>query len=126
MNREVDRAGSVPVMVAAGLERCRRERTRLQAAYPASDVGWAARAERLAVLHEREARWWTVLDRWTFLSQREIPTVFGDAAMIAAGQARASAGFWRDSAGDWRRRVAGQPVCSAVGCGCGGVCEVRA
>ena len=119
-------AGWVPAMVDAGLGRCQRERTRLNDQRPATVWASAARAERMAVLFEREARWWTVLDRWTYLGQDEIPNVYGWAAMIAAEQCRRDARFYRDLASDLRRRAAGQPVCPVIGCGCGGVCGVSA
>jgi hypothetical protein len=119
-------AGWVPAIVDAGLGRCQRERTRLGAQRPTSDEALTVRAERMAVLFEREARWWTVLDRWTYLGQDEIPNVYGRAALIAAGESRRDARFYRDLACDFRRRVAGQPMCPVIGCGCGGVCGVSA
>lgn len=117
---------SVPAIVRAGLDRCRGERVRVSGSEPRTAAEWVVRAERLAVLSEREARWWTVLERWTFLGQTQIPTVYGRAAMRAASSEHEEARFWRDSAADWRRRAAGEPVCGVIGCGCGGVCGVPA
>lgn len=113
-------------MVTAGLDRCRRAQRAIEVAKPAGHAERAVRCERLAALFEREARWWTVLDRWTYLSQREIPNVYGLAAMLAADVARDRARFYTGMANDWRQRVAGRPVCGVIGCGCGGVCGVAA
>lgn len=116
----------MPQMVAAGLDRCRRAQRVIEAASRATYAERAVRCERLAALFEREARWWTVLDRWTYLSQREVPNVYGLAAMVAAGMAQDRARFYTGMAADWRRHAAGQPVCGVIGCGCGGVCGVAA
>jgi hypothetical protein len=110
-------------MVTAGLGRCQTERKRISELTPQTHTGWAVRAERMAVLCERESRWWTVLERWTYLAQCDVPRVFGRAAMQASDVWVRRAEFWRSLASDWRRRAAGERVCDVVGCGCGGTGE---
>lgn len=130
MNIGGDRVGgvvSVPTMVAAGLERCEVERRRVMGLRPGTHTERAARAQRLAVLFERSARWWNLLGRWSVRAGwGQVPAVFGDAVIIAAGRDSDQARFWRDMAGDWLRHAAGEPVCDVIGCGCGGVCGVSA
>ena len=111
---------SVPAMVTAGLGRCQIERKRISELTPRTHTGWAVRAERMAALCERESRWWTVLERWTYLAQCDVPRVFGRAAMHASDVSTRRAEFWRELASDWRRRAAGEPVCEVIGCGCAG------
>jgi hypothetical protein len=123
-SRENNTAGlsevSVPAMVAAGLGRCQVERKRIAELTQQSHMGWAVRAERMAALCERESRWWTVLERWTYLAQCDVPRVFGRAAMQASDHWARRAEFWRGLASDWRRRAAGESVCEVIGCGCAG------
>ncbi len=128
MNTKVDRqaARTVPQMVTAGLNRCTDARAVVGELRPTTHLGQAIRCERMAALAEREARWWTVLERWTYLSQWEVPTVYGRAAIVAANTARDRARLYSDLATDWRKRAAGQPVCDVIGCGCGGTCGVAA
>jgi hypothetical protein len=113
-------------MVAAGLARCWREWSRVAESLPDSAASQAERAARLAVLCEREARWWEVLERWTYGPEGSVPLVFGRAVMAVSDARRDHSRFWDGLAGDWRRRAAGEPVCGVIGCGCGGVCGVSA
>ena len=118
--------GWVPALAQTAINRIVEDRLRLMMARPESYAGKAVRAERLAVLCEREAAWWLVLARWVWRSYPDLPRVFAQAASQTAYGHSERAAFWRDSASDWRRREAGLPVCSVIGCGCGGTCEVAA
>lgn len=113
-------------MVAAGLNRCADELVKARRLPRRTYVESAVRAERLARLTLREARWWTVLDRWAFSGRSTVPTVFARAAMLAAASREEQATFWRESAADWRRRAAGEQLCGVVGCRCNGECGVAA
>jgi hypothetical protein len=78
----------------------------------------AIRAERLAVLAERNARWWGVLREWTFLRTRHghtMPRVYGRAASAAQAHEIDNARFWRDIAADWRARAEHRPTSDAAG-----------
>ena len=118
--------GWVPALAQTSISRIGEARMRVMSDRPDSHAGKAARAERLAVLCGREASWWLVLARWVWRSYPDVPRVFAQGASQAAYSYAERAAFWRDSASDWRRREAGLPVCSVIGCGCGGTCEVAA
>jgi hypothetical protein len=115
---------ATPAVADAALYRAQVERAELMRRAPRTHLDRAVRAERLAVLCEREARWWGVLCRWTYSSQEQVPLVFGTAVMAAAGEVRARARFWRDIASDCRRRASGHRLCEVIGCDCGGVCDL--
>ncbi|MBA2473808.1 MAG: hypothetical protein H0V41_16830 [Pseudonocardiales bacterium] len=127
MNTGVDRGVGqwVPTMVEAGLRRCTEVRRLVSVQEPKTHSEQAVRAERLVALWEREARWWLVLQRWTY-SRADVPLVYGRALVQAGTEANRYVEFYRDIAADWRRMAAGEPVCGVVGCGCGGVCGVPA
>jgi hypothetical protein len=116
----------VPALAEAALSRLVLQRHGVSIQRPQSYADWAVRAERLAVLCEREACWLAVLARWVWRQHGEVPMVLGRAAFDAAEFRRQKAAFWREIAADWRRRVAGQPVCGVVGCSCDGECGVSA
>ncbi|MDQ2709192.1 MAG: hypothetical protein M3Z25_16860 [Actinomycetota bacterium] len=116
----------MPVMVEAGLRRCTEARRTVSDRDPRTHLEQAARADRLVALWEREARWWLVLERWTYLRRAEMPLVYGRAVVQARAEATRYAHLYRDLAADWRRMAAGEPVCGVIGCGCGGVCGVPA
>ena len=118
--------GWVPALAETAINRIVEDRLRLMLERPSTYDRKAIRAERLAVLCEREAAWWLVLARWVWRSYPDMPRAFAQAASQTAYGYSERAAFWRDSASDWRRREAGQPVCSVIGCGCGGTCEVAA
>jgi len=59
-------AGWIPALVQAGLQRCTGQRVLASGMPDTSADARAARADRLADIAEREARWWTVLARWTY------------------------------------------------------------
>jgi hypothetical protein len=129
MNSEATGSAWVPVLAEAALSRLVVQRHAVSIQRPGSDVDRAARAERLAVLCEREAHWLEVLGRWVW-RQRDarpaVPPVLAWASFEAADCRREKAAFWREIAADWRRRVATRPVCAVIGCGCDGECEVPA
>lgn len=128
MNARIHRraARTVPELVTAGLDRCAAEYRMVLMRPAATHAERAARAERLAVLSKREARWWTVLKRWTYGPSWDIPLIFGRAAILAAADATQRAHLYAGMAADYQRMAAGLPICSFVGCTCGGVCEVPA
>jgi hypothetical protein len=119
-------SGWVPALAHEALSRLIAQRHAVSTQRPVSDTDWAVRADRLAVLCEREACWLDVLGRWVWRQQDTVPVVLGRAAFDAAEFRRQRAAFWREIATDWRRRAAGQPVCDVLGCGCGGTCGVSA
>jgi hypothetical protein len=62
----------------------------------------AHRADRLAAICERRARWWGVLVRWIFSPACGLPWVFGAAVLDAGRREESNARFWRDVAADAR------------------------
>ncbi|HZZ50848.1 MAG TPA: hypothetical protein VFE65_28495 [Pseudonocardia sp.] len=121
MNPAVSVPGEwVPAMVDAGVMRCTRQRLSSLAVGGGTPIEEAARAERLARLCEREARWWRVLERWLLAHPDEWTVVFGRAVAHTVAVQAENAHRWRMLAGDWRRLVNGEPICLVIGCGCGG------
>lgn len=98
-------AASVPRMVEQGLNRTGRA---LNAAHRQRADGSAAKARkmaRIAALHEREARWWGVLERWTYL-ESGLPLVFGRAGIAARADASARAERYRElESSYWQRAL---------------------
>jgi hypothetical protein len=111
--------GWVPAIVLAGLRRCSEQRVAAMELPRRTNLDWAARAERLAELCDREARWWSVLATWTY-RHGEVPVVYGRAVRESVVAKERRALSWRESAADWRRRAAGESVCEVIGCGCAG------
>jgi hypothetical protein len=108
-------SGSVPAIVSAALNRWWCD-YRLAAAMPArTDLDQAIRADRLAVLADRRARWWRVLANWTYSPAGTVPLVFGAAADMSADKDRDSARSWRETAADWRARADHEPTSDAAG-----------
>ncbi|MFC5949764.1 hypothetical protein ACFQH9_15930 [Pseudonocardia lutea] len=104
--------GSVPAIVDAAFHRLRWQ---LNAAYEipnGSALDNASRADRLAVLHDRAARWWRVLYRH---SANGVPFVYVSAAGRAIQAAQEDARFWRETAADWRARADQRPTSDAAG-----------
>ncbi|PXY34657.1 hypothetical protein BAY59_03840 [Prauserella coralliicola] len=99
-------AVSVPRMVEQGLHRTERA---LNAVYGVRAEGSAAKARkmaRIAELCEREARWWGVLERWTYL-ESGLPLIFGRAGLVARAEAAARAERYRElESGYWQRALA--------------------
>ncbi|MYW74199.1 hypothetical protein [Pseudonocardia sp. SID8383] len=83
-------------------------------AYGAGPLVHAARARRLAELHTRRARWWTVLRRIA-VADHAVPTVYLSAVVTAAGEAEQQARFWSDAADDWQARADRRPTSEVAG-----------
>ena len=116
---ETAHTGYLPAIVDAGLQRCRHQRELAYDLQRRANLDNAVRAERLAALAEREARWWAVLARWAYSPHgRSVPWVFADAAHHAGAHARDDARFWRDAAADWRARAEHRPTSDAAGALC--------
>ena len=114
--RHVPSSGYVPAIVAAALERWQADYTRVAAMPHHTDIEHALRAERLAVLADRRARWWGVLAGWVYSpTAGSVPTVFGAAADESACRERDNARFWREAAADWRARAEHRPTSDAAG-----------
>src|SRR3712207_2025417 len=78
-------SGYVPAIVAAALRRWFTDHQQAASVVARTDTAHATRAERLAVLSDRAARWWDVLARWVYSpAGRPTPTVFGAAARWSA------------------------------------------
>jgi hypothetical protein len=116
--------GWVPAIVLEGLRRCSEQRVTAMELPRRSNADWAARADRLAELCDREARWWSVLATWTY-RQGDVPLIYRRAVLESVIDKRNRALSWRESAADWRRRAAGEPVCEVIGCGCAGSGDCR-
>ncbi|OLT10143.1 hypothetical protein BJF78_29220 [Pseudonocardia sp. CNS-139] len=79
-----------------------------------TDLERAVRAERLAMICAREAAWWGLLARWSYLSGA-VDAIHGRAALRARSKCRGDARFWRDLAADWRARAERRPTSDAAG-----------
>lgn len=123
--RVVREGDAVPAIVAAGLSRTSKELTKASGWRPTILAERAERAARLAELCERQARWWTALERWS-RERPDVPPVFVQAVIEARCAQDGHSRFWRDSAADWHRQAAGLRVCGVIGCNCGGDCGVPA
>lgn len=121
-----ERTSWVPALVQAGLQRCSDQRLVASQMPRISAVEWAARADRLARIADREARWWSVLARWTYSQPYRldgVPLIFGRAVLKTIEEREQRAHLLRQMAKDWRHRAAGRPVCPVIGCDCGGTGE---
>lgn len=113
MLRDTEGTGpSTPEVVERALLRCARDYGQASTLPDGSYVEKARRAERLAVVCERRARWWGVLLRWTFSHYCDLPWIFSAAVIDARKADESSARFWREIAADWHdehdRRVRDQ------------------
>lgn len=91
-------ATGTPVMVERAIRRCGEEFYRavnLPVDTPAQQV---ERAQRLAEVAERRARWWGVLIRWVFNSGSGTSWVFASAALTAQRHEELEGRLWRDTA----------------------------
>jgi len=105
----------VPVarVVEAGLRRASRA-IRDTARPPTGDLlAHAARARRLAELHARRARWWTVLERDT--ATNGVPVIYGEAVVTAVLDNERQARYWTDTADDWQALADGRPTSDVAG-----------
>jgi hypothetical protein len=104
--------GSVPAIVDAAFHRLRLQLNTAYEVPNGSALDNAARADRLALLHDRASRWWQVLYRH---SAPGVPFVYVSAAGWAIQAAREDARFWRETAADWRARAEQRPTSDAAG-----------
>lgn len=104
--------GSVPPIVDAAFHRLRLQLIAASELPAASALDHAARADRLAVLHDRAARWWRVLYRH---SPHGVPFLYVSAVGSAELHERDEARFWRETAADWRARAERRPTSDAAG-----------
>jgi hypothetical protein len=107
--------GSVPALVDAGLSRIAFAIGVLLDTDPRDPRAYAARAHRLAVLFERRARWWAVLQRHTFTGSCTVPMIYGTAVIAARRTATDDARFWAETANDWWARAERRPTSDAAG-----------
>lgn len=111
-------AGTVPALVSAGLARSAALRRAVATPVPSDALGHAVRAERLAEIYAREARWWAVLERHLYSPASTVPLVYGDAVIIARLALRDDARFWAETASDWWARAEQRPTSDAAGALC--------
>jgi hypothetical protein len=104
--------GSVPAIVDAAFYRIRVQLDAASDTPAVSALDRAARADRLAVLHDRSARWWRVLYRHT---PTGVPFLYIAAVSRAEMHERDEARFWRETAADWRARAEQRPTSDAAG-----------
>lgn len=121
MPREITVPGGadVPELVERAMLRCSQEYGEALALPSGSYAEQAHRAECLAVVCERRARWWGVLLRWVFSPACTLPWVFGAAVLDARRRDEDDARFWRATAADWHAehtaRVIGDPFDRTAG-----------
>jgi len=104
--------GSIPAIVDAAFHRLRLQHHAIDAMPRNTPLDWAARADRLAVLHDRAARWWRVLNRHTSAG---VPFVYIAAVGGAEHHEREEVRYWQESADDWRARAEQRPTSDAAG-----------
>ncbi|MEU4372398.1 hypothetical protein [Pseudonocardia alni] len=110
-----DAATVIPVarLVEAGLRRASRA-IRDTARPPAGDLlAHAGRARRLAELHTRRARWWTVLERDT--ATNGVPVIYVEAVVTAVMENERQARYWNDTADDWQALADRRPTSDVAG-----------
>jgi len=101
---------SVPEVVERGLIRCFRDYGEALNLPLVSDAAQAVRADRLATVCERRARWWGVLLRWVFSPACDLSLVFGAALIDAIQHEQSSGRFWRRVAQEFRDATDGRDV----------------
>jgi hypothetical protein len=110
-----DAPAVIPVarLVEAGLRRTSRA-IRDTARPPAGDLlAHAVRARRLAELHTRRARWWTVLERDT--ATNGVPVIYVQAVVTAILDNERQARYWNDTADDWQALADRRPTSDVAG-----------
>ncbi|GEL26071.1 hypothetical protein PSU4_50250 [Pseudonocardia sulfidoxydans NBRC 16205] len=107
-----DRAptGSVQSIVDAALCRLKEECQRVETSGVVDGTDRAARADRLAELHTRRARWWRVLWRHEATRRR---SVYLDAVAGAEWHEWEQAAYWRRSASGWNAAAEGSTEAGA-------------
>lgn len=111
-------AGYIPAMVERGLARADAEWHRIAQVTDGGDLDHALRAEQLAAVCARRARWWHVLARWAYRPAthgHDVHAVFGTAAHMARTRQLSDARFWSELAADWRARAEQRPTSDAAG-----------
>jgi hypothetical protein len=103
-------AMSVPEVVERGLIRCSRDYGDALNLPVISDAEQAQRADRLAAVCERRARWWGVLLRWVFSAGSDLSWIFGAALIDAIQHEQSSSRFWRQVAQEFRDVAEGRVV----------------
>jgi hypothetical protein len=98
---------TVPTLVRRALQRCGMQFTHAQDMPHLTHADKVTRSERLAVLCDRESRWYGVLHRWAYSPQGTVPLVFAHAAVRAESCAMSDARFWANDAAYYRARLAG-------------------
>ncbi len=103
MPREISvpAGATVPDLVERAMLRCSQEYGEALTLPHTSYAEQAHRAEQLAEVCERRARWWGVLLRWVFSADCTLPWVFGAAVLDARRREEDDARFWRQAATDW-------------------------
>lgn len=91
-----------PVMVERAIRRCGEEFYRAVNLPTDTRTQQVERADRLAEVAERRARWWGVLIRWVFTSDTGTSWVFASAALTAQRHEELEARLWRDTANHLR------------------------
>ncbi len=100
----------MPEVVERGLIRCSRDYGQALNLSAVSDAEQAARADRLASVCERRARWWGVLLRWVFSPACDLPWIFGAALIDAIQHEQSSSRFWRQIAQEFRDVADGRVI----------------
>ncbi len=109
-------SGYVPAVVELALYRWHELYDHALALPHRTAAEHAVRADRLAVLHDRRARWWDVLAHWTYhRAGYFVAYVYAHAAQACASHDRDTARFWRDTAADWRARAEHRPTSDSAG-----------
>jgi hypothetical protein len=99
---------TVPNRVFRALDLLGAAKVRAQKVCADTHSAKARKMARIAALYEREARWWDVLEDWTYSRESVgVPLVYGRAVIVAQRDAKDSARTYRDlEANYWRRTFA--------------------
>lgn len=99
---------SVPDRVYRALDLLGAARRRAQDVCADTHSAKARKMARVAELYEREARWWGVLEDWTYSRESVgVPLIYGRAVIVAGRDATETARNYRDlEANYWRRTLA--------------------
>ena len=106
----VPAGAAVPDLVERAMLRCSQEYGESLTLPHTSYAEQAHRAEQLAEVCERRARWWGVLLRWVLSPACTLPWVFGAAVLDARRREEDDARFWRNAATDWHTEHAARVI----------------